>query len=201
MRAKTIFGAMLLSVVVCSQGFGGEMAARLLGLERFDGSCYSPCGTCQPACEPAGCCDTAACEKPCRFPVVCTMFARLQCCGKPECCEAECSVPKCCAPKCCEADCGDVCKPRWTPVRDLLDDVKVALFCRRCLTDCGAGDCGCTSGCDTGCGYSSACDNNAAPSPAPTKAENSPTPAPKAGEEPAPVPVPDAAPIPPAPGK
>ena len=48
MRSKMMCGALLLSVALCSQGFGGELANRLLGLN----SCgCSTCGACEKVAE------------------------------------------------------------------------------------------------------------------------------------------------------
>ena len=66
MRSKTIFGALLVSVALCSQAFSGEILDRVLGLN--GGGC-GPSGTaacCEAAkaCEPAKACELA-CEKAC----------------------------------------------------------------------------------------------------------------------------------------
>jgi hypothetical protein len=179
MRANIIFGSLVLSVALCGQGFAGELAARLLGLDSFAVRSCDTCGACEPGCKtcaPATGCEPDACAKPCRFPMVGKMFT------------------PCREKACCEEGCDEACKPRWTPVRDLLDEMKDLLCCRRCrMTGCEAESCG-------GCGYSTASDGDVTPAPAPT--HKSPTHAPSAPQlAPAPVPVPDAAPIPPAPSK
>ena len=61
MRTKTIFGALLVSVALCSQGFGFELLDRMLGLN------CGGCGECN-ACAKVACCEKAcpkACEKAC----------------------------------------------------------------------------------------------------------------------------------------
>jgi len=110
MKGKVVFGALLVSVALCGQGFGFELLDNLLGLNR------GGCGCCQPAaCEPAACaaCDPAcepACEPAC---VAC----------EPACqaCEPACCDP-CCKPKCC--------KPCIRPVRDLFDGLEDLARCR-----------------------------------------------------------------------
>src|SRR4030067_939290 len=78
MKGKTIFGALLVSVALCGQGFGFELLDRMLGLNT--GGCGQP--TC---CQPAGqCCEQPACCAPARC--------------EPACCDPACST--CCAPKC-----------------------------------------------------------------------------------------------------
>ena len=177
MKAMTLFGSLLLSVALCGQGFGGELAARLLGLDTFS-DCA--CGTCAP-CEAAKCCGPTLREKLRQTPIACKIFA--------------CAPAACAAPTCEEVGCGADCTPRGTPVRDMLRDLRDTLFYKRCLMDCCEADC-CEADCSGGCGYSTASDNSTAPAPAPIKA--APTPAPDAPKA---VPVPEAAPIPPAPGQ
>ena len=191
MRTTTILGSLLLSVVLCGPGFGGELAARILGLETCADRDCGVCAPCEPACqtcEPAQCCGPTLREKLCRLPGVCKMLACAPACAAPCCEEADCDVG-------CEADCT----PRRTPVRDLLNDIRVTLFCKRCLTDCCETDC-CEADCSGGCGYSTISDNSTAPAPAPIQAAPTPAPdAPVPAPVPKTVPVPDAAPIPPAP--
>ncbi len=50
MRGKTIFGALLVSVALCSQGFGFELLDRMLGLNG------GGCGECN-ACAKVACCE------------------------------------------------------------------------------------------------------------------------------------------------
>ncbi len=63
MRSKTIFGALLVSVALCSQGFGFELLDRMLGLN------CGGCGECK-ACAKVACCEPCA----------------KACCPEPACC-------------------------------------------------------------------------------------------------------------------
>ena len=143
MKAKMVFGALLLSAALCSQGFGFELLANMVGLNRGGGQC------CEPACEPE-CCEPA-CETCCKrrdlFGRMKGLFACKSCCKpvcgdkvaccapEPECCEPECCEPacepECCEPACCEPECCEpACKPacrKRGPLCCLLDD----LFGRR----------------------------------------------------------------------
>lgn len=85
MKWNMIFGALVVSVGLCSQSFGFELLDRMLGY-RSGG-----CGGCNSCCE-ATCCDA---EPSC-------------CAAEPTCCAAE---PACCAaePSCCEAPACDSC--------------------------------------------------------------------------------------------
>jgi hypothetical protein len=118
MRSKTIFGALLVSVALCSQAFSFELLDRMLGLN--GGGCgeCNACAKvtpCQPACQPtcAKACEKACLptvpatckEKVCRPTPVRDLFANIKdlfeakaCQTDPVCCEA----PKCCPePACC----------------------------------------------------------------------------------------------------
>lgn len=134
MKGKTVFGALLVSVALCSQGFGFDLLDRMLGLNCGGcGTCNSCCETacCEPAAkccapEPA-CCEPECCEPQCCKPA-CDLFAGLkglfdcrrrctagccepECCEAPKCCtpEPQCCEPACCEkPKCCEPKC---CEP------------------------------------------------------------------------------------------
>lgn len=132
MKGKMVFGALFLSAALCSQGFGFELLANMVGLTR--GGC-GPCGPaccdqaaeccapepccCEPRCTPvrdlfAGLKDLLCCKlccEPCCEPACCE---KAECCApEPACCEAACCKNRCkrrcCEPKCCEADC---CKKR-----------------------------------------------------------------------------------------
>ena len=89
MKLKMFFGALVLSVGMCTQSFGFELLDRMLGINahRSHGGCSSSC------CE-ASCCDP--CEASCCDP-----------CGNDSCCEASCCDP--CASSCNEASCCDPC--------------------------------------------------------------------------------------------
>jgi len=129
MRSKMIFGALLVSVALCSQGFGFELLDRMLGLN--GGGCCecNACAKVAPCCQPccAKPCAPACCEKPCCAPTcerckVCRptpvrdlfcnikdLFGAKSCYTEP-CCEAKCCAPKCCCePKCCAEPC---CAPK-----------------------------------------------------------------------------------------
>ena len=56
MKGKTIFGALLVSVALCSQGFGFELLDRMLGLN------CGGCGECN-ACAKVACCEKACCRR------------------------------------------------------------------------------------------------------------------------------------------
>src|SRR4051812_39715766 len=69
MKWKMIFGALVVSAGLCSQGFGFELLDRMLGGGGGCGGCCAPSccqPTCceQPACEPT-CCEQAACQPTC----------------------------------------------------------------------------------------------------------------------------------------
>ncbi len=129
MKGKVVFLALLLSVALCSQGFGGDLLDRMLGLNC--GGCGG-CNTCDKAAcceevkdcapEPECCEEVAACGKvdscdPCGKKR-CDLFAGLKdlfdckrCdpCGKTECCE---EVAVCAPePECCEEIAADCCDP------------------------------------------------------------------------------------------
>jgi hypothetical protein len=160
-NAKAIFGALLVSVALCSQWFGFGPPDRMLGLNS------GGCGECK-ACDNVACCEnTCGCETcKCRYTPVRDLFADLEdlfeakgccgricgavatgCCPEPVCCETACgSCEKfckvrnheaCCEkPTCCEKDCQPKCHKLYRrPVIELLD----GLFC---CDICGNG-CGC----------------------------------------------------------
>ena len=54
MRSKMIFGALLVSVALCSQGFGFELLDRMLGLNG------GGCGECNACAKVAPCCQPCA---------------------------------------------------------------------------------------------------------------------------------------------
>ena len=94
MKGKTIFGALLVSVALCSQGFGLELLNNLLGLNS------GGCGTCAKvaACDPA--------------------------CAKVAACDPACAKVAACDPACEKATCSKCKKCRATPVRDLFAGLK-----------------------------------------------------------------------------
>jgi len=159
MRWNMFFGALILSVGLCSQSFGFELLDRMLG---YGGGC---------GCEPS-CCAKPCCAKPC--------------CPKP-CCAKPCCPKPCCAKPCCKSRCGGCdlfgglnglfcCKSRCggnrgcgcQPSCAAPQDCGCAKSCckSRCRHRCGCGlldifrchksrcggGCGCGGGCDCGGG-------------------------------------------------
>lgn len=203
MKGKILFGALVLSVALCSQGFG-DLFGRMSGLK--DGGC-APCAAPAPceqpkagAPEPCG----PACE-PSYRPKRCDLFKGLRdlfaCrqCGKVDCacepvkvCEKPAPAPACevCAPvrkvkrvKVVSAPACEAPKCRHChPVRDRVVSFLNNLFAyHRCKPVCGE------AGGEVGC---AAC-SGAPASPAPAAA-----PAPKPAGQPAPLPMPPAKPDP-----
>ncbi len=90
MRSKTIFGALLVSVALCSQGFGFELLDRMLGLNGGGcGECnacakVAPCCSrvCEDLCSEAACCEKATCwhaaREVCRPTPVRDLFANIK---------------------------------------------------------------------------------------------------------------------------
>ena len=136
MRSKTIFGALLVSVALCSQGFGFELLDRMLGLN------CGGCGECN-ACAKVTCCDP--CTK--------------ACCPEPACC----AKPHCCEKACCDP-CGKCCRP--TPVRDLFADIAHLFECKGCYCEpacCPEKGC-CPEPCAKACCDKGCCDPCCEPS-------------------------------------
>ena len=121
MRSKTIFGALLVSVALCSQGFGFELLDRMLGLNCGGCGDYKACAkvaTCDP-CAKVACPDPTACEsvadcgstcskcRKCRITPVRDLFAGLvdlfECKG--------CYCEPVCESACCEEACDPACDP------------------------------------------------------------------------------------------
>lgn len=130
MKGKLFLGALLMSAVLASQGFG----AGLLG--QNCGGCGA-CGACDPAaCEPAAC--APDCSQPCCRPV-CDLFSGLkglfacnpcgQACGQPACCEpVEVCAPE---PQVCEPACGPACgQPGCGPIAQLVNRARCGV--QRC---------------------------------------------------------------------
>ena len=137
MRSKTIFGALLVSVALCSQGFSFELLDRMLGLNGGGcGECnpcakVAPCEPCAKTCAPAACCEKATCNPCCKkyhatpvrdlFDNVKDMFEAKGCqCEPVPCCEAKgcCPEPACCGKtvkchkvRCCEKPSCKACEP------------------------------------------------------------------------------------------
>lgn len=212
MKSKMVFGALLLSVALCSQGFG-DLFGRISGLR--DGGC-APCAAPAPCEQPKACAPEPcgpACE-PCGRPKRCDLFKGLRdlfaChrCGKVECaCEPVkvCEKPAC-APAC--EVCPPVrkvkrCKPACEPACEVAKpcepacEVCKAPKCRRChpvrdrvvcflnnLFTCHRCKPVCGEvGCEVGC---AGCGG----------APAGPAPAPKPAGQPAPLPMPPAKPDP-----
>jgi len=119
MRSKTIFGALLVSVALCSQGFGLELLDRMLGLNgggcgECKVACCDPCAKaccpepCAKACpEPCAQANCGTCCKKCRPTPVRDLFANIadMFTAKGVQCETvACAAPTACCPEpaCCE---------------------------------------------------------------------------------------------------
>ncbi|MBU4271942.1 MAG: hypothetical protein KKE86_00445 [Planctomycetes bacterium] len=165
MRSKTIFGALLVSVALCSQGFGFELLDRMLGLNCGGCGDYKACAKVAPCdpCAKVACPDPAACEnvaacgstcskcKKCRATPVRDLFAGMvdlfECKGVT--CDANpCDPANACCPEpvTCEKACDPACaKP-----------CKVKKFRKqRCAKVC---DPCCPATCDPACEKVAACD-------------------------------------------
>jgi hypothetical protein len=126
MRSKTIFGALLVSVALCSQGFSFELLDRMLGLNG------GGCGECKACAKVAPCdpCAKVACPEPCAK-------------ACPKVCEQAC--PKVCDPTCGELNCGKCKRCRPTPVRDLFGGLKDLFEAKGCYCETKA--CEAAKGC------------------------------------------------------
>ena len=171
MKGKTIFGALLVSVALCSQGFGFELLNNLLGANGGGcGTCakVAPCeavkacpqpAACDPACEKA--CGQNSCGKckKCRATPVRDLFAGLKdlceakgCyCEQPKgCCEA---AKGCCPEPACEkvAACNPACEKAC----------KKPCKTKKCRKACGKKTCGAccpVAACDPACEKVAACE-------------------------------------------
>ena len=145
MKARIIFGALVVSVTLVGQGFGLELLNDLLGINHGCNACCEPqcceqacapntcakacvpatCGpkACEPACAPKNCCEPACCEPCCKprcdlFAGLKGLFACKKCCCEP-CGNACCEDVKCCTPepKCCGNACApkNCCEPACAP--------------------------------------------------------------------------------------
>src|SRR5215207_6514379 len=99
MKWNMVFGALVVSVGLCSQSFGFELLDRMLGLN--DCGCNSCCTAeascgCDKGCEPACCAAEPSC-----------CAAVEPACGCAAACEPACgcapACDSCCASKCCKA--------------------------------------------------------------------------------------------------
>src|SRR6187551_920138 len=137
MKWNMVFGALVVSVGLCSQSFGFELLERMLGLN--DCGCNS---CCQSACEPSCGCDKG-CEPSCCAQEKSCCAAEQSCCAaEPSCgCAAE---PSCgCQQSCCgRRHHGDL----FCGLRGLFD-------CHKCHKSCGCAaepSCGCAA--EASCG-------------------------------------------------
>jgi len=192
MKGRIILGALLVSAALAGQGFGFELLNDLLGINQgCSNACCEPAccekACCEPACCEKNCCEPACCE-PCCCKPRCDLFAGLKglfackrcckpcccepcgtaccedvkcCTPEPKCCEKNCCEPAC-EPNCCEPTCGTCCKPRCTPVRDLIDDLCSLRICIYSVPKCRT--CCCEPGC---CQDSCGCGGNGAPAMVP----------------------------------
>ncbi len=143
MKWNMVFGALVVSVGLCSQSFGFELLDRMLGLN--DSGCNTCC-TAEPAC---------GCDK--GFEPSCYAAADPGCCAvvDPGCCAA----PSCCDP--CHT------KRCWRPKFNgaLLAHVRGIFACHTCCDSgcaaepacCAAVDPGCCAAVDPGCCAEPAC--------------------------------------------
>src|SRR5437870_1917674 len=96
MKWNMVFGALVVSVGLCSQSFGFELLDRMLGLN--DCGCNSCCQAapscgCDKGCEPSCCAEQSCCAAP-------------SCAAAPSCCAApSCGQSSCCR-KSCHRGCG-----------------------------------------------------------------------------------------------
>jgi len=138
MKWNMVFGALVVSVGLCSQSFGFELLDRMLGLN--DCGCNSCCTAeascgCDKGCEPA-CCAAAA-----------------PACGCAAACEPACgcaapACDSCCASTCCRKKChsGLFC--------GLHDRLFGCCHKKRC---CDSGCGGCAAACEPACAAPAAC--------------------------------------------
>ncbi len=138
MKWNMVFGALVVSVGLCSQSFGFELLDRMLGLN--DCGCNSCCQK-APSC---GC--DKGCEPACAAAPSCA--AEPSCCAAPTCCKQRCHRHCClldglhsrifgcgCGNKCnsCNSGCGGCAAPACEPA---------------CAAEPA---CGCNAGCGNGC--------------------------------------------------
>jgi hypothetical protein len=142
MNRKTIFGTLLVSVVLCSQGFGFELLNGLLGLNN------GGCGECKACAKVAPCEKVACCEKACPAPC-----EKVAVCEKA--CPKACEKVAACEPACGKEGCESTCKKHFptpvrdalanaTPVRDMFAGLKDMFESKGTYTEAG---CGAEKGC------------------------------------------------------
>jgi len=204
MNAKMIFGALVLSVALCAQGYCGGCGVEACAAPACGPACEQPCNACCGprcdlfaglkdlfACKRCGSCEPVCCEpaKTCAPEPACApcrpLLARKIC--APACekacapaCEKACApaCPKPCAPAC-EKACAPACDSCCRPCFPILAGVKTRVHG---VLDLLFG-CRCGCGCETGCGVETACGCGGTAAPAaPAKApaeEAAPLPPPK----------------------
>lgn len=119
-----MFGALAISIGMCSQGMAFELLNRMMSVGHGHRNCCEPtCCVADNACEPSCCVASNACE--------------------PSCCVVE----NACEPACCVNPCEQKCCKKQR--KGLLDH----LFGKRCKKSCcdsvcttAAGSCGCNGG-------------------------------------------------------
>ena len=142
MKWNMVFGALVVSVGLCSQSFGFELLDRMIGL--------NDCG-CNSCCQKAPSC---GCDKGCEP----ACAAAPSCAAEQSCCAAEASC--CAAPSCCKSRCKRHCN-----VLGHLHDKFFGCGCKKSCNSCNS----CAAAPSCGCAAEPAC-AAAAPSCAPTAA-------------------------------
>jgi hypothetical protein len=138
MKWNMVFGALVVSVGLCSQSFGFELLDRMLGL--------NDCG-CNSCCEKAPSC---GCDKGCEP----ACAAAPSCAAEPSCCAAE---PSCCAaPSCCKSKCKRHCHVLGH-LHDKLFGCGCKSSCNSCNSCASAPSCGCAA--EPSCGCAPACNS------------------------------------------
>ena len=151
MKWNMVFGALVVSVGLCSQSFGFELLDRMLGL--------NDCG-CNSCCQKAPSC---GCDKGCEP----ACAAAPSCAAEPSCCAAEASC--CAAPKCCKSKCKSHCNVLGH-LHDKLFGCGCKKSCNSCNSCAAAPSCGCAAepacaaaapscAAEPSCGCASACNS------------------------------------------
>lgn len=158
MKGKMVFGALALSVALCSQGFGLDLSNNLTGLNGGN------CAPCQASAAPGACgtvkacCPEPACAPACGPCCKRDLFAGIKglfACNR--CCKADCGgscAP--CAPACpkpcavaCEKPCAPACAPACGPVCKVRKVIKCEAPCAPCAPACEKA---CAPACEPACG-------------------------------------------------
>ena len=125
MKREMVFGALVLSVALCSQGFaetllGGCGCAHVPRLPHVHRA-QKPAPPCAPACGECGtCCPRCDLFRGLKDLFACHRCGRVNCCCEKTC--GVCAAPKPCAPACCACPkpCAPVCCPARSPAPGLL---------------------------------------------------------------------------------